>query len=134
MYKKLQALQGSFIPTYYGMARWYSCRALILSDVQGIRPHEQGPIPLDVEEFEDRLEPLINTLSLYNLGYRDLRLSKFLITERGLVVTDLAELEYIEEWEKDFRVAVQMDQLMEEYRAYLADPVYYREVSRLRRY
>lgn len=89
MYERLQSLQGSMIPRFYGEAKFEGTRALILSEVVGIMPWEQKLPPLQCEEFKELVEAAFRKLNAFGLAYDDIKLDNMILVQNRVVLVDL---------------------------------------------
>ncbi len=89
MYKKLEPLQGRVIPIFYGEARCEGTRALILSKVPGVNSINQGPRPLDWEQYARRLRVACGELARYGVVLDDYNITNIMVVDDAVMLVDL---------------------------------------------
>ncbi|OAA63278.1 Protein kinase-like domain protein [Niveomyces insectorum RCEF 264] len=93
-YGRLQQVQGTAIPRFFGEGVCEGQRALVLSVVDGPTALEQQQ-PMPVEEFQQKMETAHAHLEAGYMVYSDLKLDNVILAEDGRFV--LIDLEFVVE-------------------------------------
>lgn len=101
MYRRLQSLQGRFIPYFYGEARYDGSPALVLSEIIGQRLYDLTMKYGEDDEFERKLEEAYKALTSYGVTHGDTKLDNAIDVGDRVMLIDLEQAEIDEtEWER----------------------------------
>ncbi|KAH7228441.1 uncharacterized protein BKA55DRAFT_583661 [Fusarium redolens] len=97
-YHKLQPLQGTVIPRFYGMIQFNDIRALILSDIGGDCLATPEGAVLDKQDLRPLLDQAFTSLADLGAYHDDIKLDNFhLVTDNGkdkIMVLDLESVSF----------------------------------------
>ncbi|KAJ5950329.1 uncharacterized protein N7479_008742 [Penicillium vulpinum] len=101
-YKKLENLQGTIIPIFFGQGSFNGLDALVISEVEGITPHNlaRGNFGVQQEALKIHLEKALGAFDEHKAIYWDAKPDNFLfcadaIPEQSKVmVVDLEQVEF----------------------------------------
>ncbi|QSZ33329.1 hypothetical protein DSL72_002917 [Monilinia vaccinii-corymbosi] len=100
MYRRLQQLQGKFLPYFYGEAIYDDSPALVLSEIIGRRLFELEIPPEEDEEMERKLDEVYRALTVYHVMHGDPTLYNAMDIGDRIMLLDQEQSEIQEaEWE-----------------------------------
>ncbi len=119
MYKRLERLQGRFIPIFLGEAEYNGSPAILLSHIDGVLPFAQDPkSPITAEEFETHIEFALREFAKDGLVHGDTKLDNFVICGDHMVVVDLESV--CEETEHlELAITSHLSHTVKQYKSYL---------------
>jgi len=91
MYARLDAVQGSLVPVFYGKVQIGDSCALLLSEVPGVLSCKQTAPRLTVDEFRFRAHAAFRRLGAFGLVHEDASLENVFLVDEGkrLMFVDL---------------------------------------------
>ncbi|KAF5714135.1 hypothetical protein FGLOB1_3635 [Fusarium globosum] len=97
-YHKLQLLQGTFIPRFFGMIQHNNIRTLILSDIGGECLATPEGAVLEKQDLRTLLDQTFTSLADHGAYHDDMKLDNFhLVTDQGkdkIMAVDLESVEF----------------------------------------
>lgn len=100
-YDKLKHLQGRLIPILHGEAESHGRQALVLSEIVGTMPWEQGRPLMSVCEFRQRVAETLKELHVLGLAYWNVQLDHIILVEDRVVLVDLEEVHEVAPEERE---------------------------------
>ncbi|EDN92204.1 predicted protein [Sclerotinia sclerotiorum 1980 UF-70] len=93
MYRRLQPLQGRFIPYFYGEAIYDGSPALVLSEIIGRRLYDITMKHGEDGEFKRKLEEVYKALTWYGVIHGDTKLDNAIDVGDRVMLIDLEQAE-----------------------------------------
>ncbi|KAF7906121.1 hypothetical protein EAF00_000400 [Botryotinia globosa] len=91
MYRRLQPLQGKFIPYFYGEAIYDGAPALVLSEIIGRRLFDITMKHGEDDEFQRKLEVVYKALTIYGVAHNDSKLDNAIDVGDRVMIFDLEQ-------------------------------------------
>lgn len=103
-YKRLESLQGSVIPTFFGQGTFNGSPVIVISEVVGKTLYDlaHSGVPISLDELQRRLEKVMWLLHSCGVEYLDQRLDNFFLCDTGeVMIVDLEQVRFpldLDEW------------------------------------
>ncbi|APA15665.1 hypothetical protein sscle_15g104350 [Sclerotinia sclerotiorum 1980 UF-70] len=91
MYRRLQPLQGRFIPYFYGEATYDGSPALVLSEIIGRRLYDLTMKHGEDDEFKRKLEEVYKALTTHGVTHEDPKLDNAIDVGDRVMIFDLEQ-------------------------------------------
>ncbi|KAJ5577138.1 hypothetical protein N7535_004064 [Penicillium sp. DV-2018c] len=105
-YQRLESLQGSVIPTFFGQGTFNGSPVIVISEVVGKTLHAlaHSGVPIFLDKLRFKLEKAMCLVHSCGAEYLDQRLDNFLLCDTGeVMIVDLESVEFpsnLEDWKE----------------------------------